>query len=297
MGETLRQLVKELVKYFTDCETELNNTLVEEITRQRLTSVAPDSILCQMFDFVSDNSRRQDAQENYIMEDSLRLYENNSELSEVSSEQCDAYGKQDSSMPLLLASPNKNKKFDKRRVHFAPDISSIRSFTEDDSLIYCIDNNKDLSLELRTELNNCLGRLKEEAAALLNLSSTVPKCLTDAQVKTSSLEEKISFLAQELSGEVNTKNELILKIKNLEKVNAELQKSKDDLLLQLKRVNNKVNDLEKAEPLREIITEGFGENAYSDFSKEVENMVHLQEQGKFYVKFTDLSSVHIFRKL
>lgn len=55
-----------------------------------------------------------------------------------------------------------------KRVHFAPDVTTILN---EDSLFDYIDRNKDLSIEIRSELQSCLERLKVEAAAVLGLST------------------------------------------------------------------------------------------------------------------------------
>lgn len=62
-----------------------------------------------------------------------------------------------------------------RRVHFAPDVSSIVSLVEEDYLFDCLESSVDVSVHLRSELQACLGRLKDEANAVLGLTQVV-KC-------------------------------------------------------------------------------------------------------------------------
>ncbi|XP_972088.2 pericentrin isoform X2 [Tribolium castaneum] len=199
----LRNLLGELIKYFTQCEDELNNTLVEELMTKNFTQI----------------------------ERELDSLENTSGV---------------------------------KRVHLTP------NFTE---LIDLIDNSPDKDLEtidLKSELGSCLEKLKADANAILQLSTSFAKSeeLEVPKRKNESLE-----LTRKLINETQIKNELVDQLSEARSIIHSLETDRGALENQLEQLIERQKNLEcdlltardKIAELienghKEIVSEGYGEN-------------------------------------
>lgn len=106
-----------------------------------------------------------------------------------------------------------------------------------------------MTVDLKTELNNCLDRLKSEASALLQLTNT-----------TKAVDHNISC---------NINDEKIMHLKNLDGILShveELEKEKQEIIAKLIEVQGERDDLKvqlaTATSKNEIISEGY---SYLDF--------------------------------
>lgn len=108
----LRHLVGELMKYFTQCEDELNNTLTDQLLK-------------------------------YAFDKSLSQIENDLGITENTNEQ--------------------------KRVHFTPNFNEFLEVLDNSNLTSL--ESKELSLDMKNELETCLEKLKSEANAILALST------------------------------------------------------------------------------------------------------------------------------
>lgn len=204
----LRHLVGELMKYFTQCEDELNNTLTDQLLK-----CAFDKNLTQI-------------------EDDLGIAEN----------------------------PNESK-----RLHFTPNFSEFLEVLDNSNLTSL--ESKELSLDMKNELETCLEKLRSEANAILALS-------TGSRPPT----EKLSIDAEKLS--IDTEKLLIvddnkdLEMEEMRKYveGLELEKnrleSQAEMLLEKQQVMER--DLRQARDKiaelienghKETVSEGYGEKS------------------------------------
>jgi hypothetical protein len=58
-----------------------------------------------------------------------------------------------------------------KHVHFAPDLNSILAELDEDSVVTFLQEQRDLSADIKTELELSLKRLRQEAHELLDLSA------------------------------------------------------------------------------------------------------------------------------
>ncbi|KAG7311953.1 hypothetical protein JYU34_001378 [Plutella xylostella] len=81
-----------------------------------------------------------------------------------------------------------------RRVHFAPDLGPLLAELDEDDLVGYLQQQRDLSLEIKLELENSLRRLRHEARELLALSAGGRHQLSVTQSEHSMLELECSEL-------------------------------------------------------------------------------------------------------
>ncbi|XP_046753841.1 centromere-associated protein E-like isoform X2 [Diprion similis] len=228
---TLKNLVTELINYFTMCEEEVNNTLISEVLKTQL----------------SKSMEMKDNKEETSTE------ETGDRTEDLQSIVC----------PTEEQTPSKLAVTKIKRVHFAPRYSGIQTLMNDDNtLLELIERDKDVTRELKVELDNCLDRLKSEAAQILGVSST-PE------------ESKIDMLAKQVLWSSKVNEELSVKfaeaenmIFNYEQENERLKVKINDLQLKLTSIENK----------KEIISEGYGEHEESGGDVTTENLSQLQER-------------------
>lgn len=198
----LRNLLGELIKYFTQCEDELNNTLVEELITKNFTQIEKDL-------------------ESTIHEDV-------------------------------------------KRVHLTPNFND---------LIELIDNSpdKDLdSIDLKSELGSCLEKLKSDANAILQLSTSFSKEKNEIPRRKS---DEFTSLTRKLINETQIKNELIEKLSEAGSIIQLLETDRGALDTQLEELLERQKILESdlltarekiAELIenghKEIVSEGYGED-------------------------------------
>lgn len=308
MTDTLRYLLGELVAYFTACEDELNNTLIGELLRvepeasnngelSKNTPKANDQALISVGDNTCHKSDVNTEATNGI---------SNTENGETVSTECAATSPQEKETLMTprhitfdevsLASLNLSQSLvplntsahGTHRVHFAPDASSIISLIDEDNLLDCIQMNRDLSVDFRSELGNCLERLKAEALMVLVLSSSVPKTLQVTHEAVMLLEEKVNILTQRLDVEVKGKDELLRQLENAEGKEIEcallrenlenLTTVKEGLESDLRAARTRVMELEHLVK-REDVTEGLGEGIQPGLTRGFHNMAQLQDKG------------------
>lgn len=102
-----------------------------------------------------------------------------------------------------------------KRVHFAPDVTNILN---DDSFLDCLDRNHDLSVEIRSELQSCLERLKLEAAAILGLST-----LKNKEPSSGVERRRLASVTRQLIEKNKTNDELIQKLETARELNMKLK--------------------------------------------------------------------------
>ena len=307
---TLRYLLGELVAYFTACEDELNNTLIGELLR-----VEPEA--SKNSGELSKNTLEANDQA------SLSVGENTCHESDVKTEVKNCISSADNgetvsteyaatspqeietlmgpdhiicdevslSLPSLSQSlvPVNISAHETHRVHFAPDASSIISLIDEDNLLDCIQMNRDLSVDFRSELGNCLERLKAEASTVLGLSVAVPKTVQVTRDAVMLLEEKVDILTKRLDMEVKGKDELLRQLESaagkerecaLLRENLEnLKTVKEGLESDLRAARTRVLELEHDLIKREDVTEGFGEGNQPGLTRGFHNMAQLQDKG------------------
>lgn len=234
------------MKYFTQCEDELNNTLVDELLRQGF-----DKNLSQV-------------EEELNLNDSTTT--NSSSLANVT------------------------------RVHLTPNFSDLINLIESGSHEDC--DSKDISLDLKNELGVCLDKLKQEANAILALTTNMAKQSSAPNAgtppKIGSLEEKLSSLTRQLIGEAQAKEKLREELKEATGVIETLEKQRVELEGQLEQVIAKDNVLEEellrarskiAELIesghKEIVSEGYGEEGSAGMQEKGESFIFNQRNVTF----------------
>lgn len=309
MTDTLRYLLGELVEYFTACEDELNNTLIGELLR-----VEPEA--SNNGELSKNTSEANDQASISVGENTCHKSDVNIEAKngisspkngETVSTEYSATSPQENETLMApdhitcdevsLASPRLSQSLvplnisahGTHRVHFAPDASSIISLIDEDNLLDCIQMNRDLSVDFRSELDNCLERLKAEALTVLGLSSSVPKTVQVTRDAVMLLEEKVNILTQRLDVEVKGKDELLRQLESAEGKEREcallredlenLTTVKEGLESDLRAARTRVMELEHDLVKREDVTEGFGEGIQPGLTRGLHNMAQLQNKG------------------
>lgn len=220
-----RYLLGELLKFYTKCEDELNNTLVEEILKQgcdKNVSVMEDSEL------------------------------NNSSFS--------------SSCKIPIT-----------RIHLTPNFNEIINLIENNGKDEF--ESKDISIDLQNELGVCLAKLKQEANAILAVTTTFNRqneFSKNVETKPSSMEEKFNSLTRQIISEGQAKEKLKEELDELTNYVSSLEKEKCELETQLEQIIAKDNILEaelvetktKISELienghKEIVSEGYGDGSGS----------------------------------
>jgi hypothetical protein len=313
--DTLRYLLRELVAYFSVCEDELNNTLIGELLKHedpeasensRELSMNNKEMSDQTFSSLPENAcsksdgkteERRDSSsikngEIFIMESSVISPQENEILMPQDQAICDAVSVASCNLEQSLVPLTERSSIlahGTRRVHFAPDVSSIIGLIDEENFLDNIERNRDLSVDFHTELGNCLERLKAEALAILGLSGTLPKTVQVAHEAVMLLKEKVNILTNRLDVEVTEKDELLKQLENvqvkerecvlLQEQLAKLEMIQEALESDLRAARTQVTDLERELGKREDVTEGFGESVEPCLVRRLHNMAQLQDEG------------------
>nr|CAH7720562.1 unnamed protein product [Callosobruchus chinensis] len=242
---SMRNLLGELLKYFTECEDELNNTLVDELLKQG--------------------------------------FEKN--LTQIEEE--------------LNTSPNSSSKTDTSgnitRVHLTPNFNELLNLIDSSSQ----EDSKDISIDLKNELGCCLEKLRQEANAILTLTTNISKQQTTDRDKDTAtdnvLEEQIISLTRQLINETQIKQKLKEQLDENTRYVESLEKQKETLELELDRVITSKNMLEAdlrqtrnklAELIengrKEIVSEGYGEEgaALKSLGDAMATLSELQDKAR-----------------
>ncbi|XP_046436296.1 nuclear mitotic apparatus protein 1-like isoform X3 [Neodiprion fabricii] len=228
---TLKNLVTELINYFTMCEEEVNNTLISEVLKTQL------SKSMEMKDDQEETSTKEtgDKTEDF----------------------------QNTTCPAEKQTPSKPTVTKIKRVHFAPRYSGIQTLMNDDNTLFeLIERDKDVTHELKVELDNCLDRLKSEAAQILGVSST-PE------------ESKIDMLAKQVLWSSKVNEELGVKFEEAENMIFNYEQENEHLKVKIHELQLKLTSIENK---KEIISEGYGEHEESGVDVTTENLSQLQER-------------------
>jgi hypothetical protein len=169
---------------------------------------------------------------------------------------------------VLSETPQKDNQSVKR-VHFAPQSGKIISIVNSDNKMLQDLIDGDIDEILKKELKACLKRLKSDSNQLLNLS------LLNNQEKNASLSKETL-----LENKIN--EELSLKLSHAETLIMRYQEEAEQLKLHIIELQRK---LISAENKKEIITEGYGENDLSRGDNALQDLLQVQEKGKFLFDF------------
>lgn len=310
----MKYLLRELVAYCNVCEDELNNTLIGELLKFELEASKNSGELSK------NNNEMNDQTFSSVPENACNKSDDNTETrSDIGS----IKNRETFSVESAVMSPQGNEilmpqddviydevsvashSFDQslvpltdrssisahgtRRVHFAPDASSIISLIDEDNLLDYIERNRDVSSDFRSELDSCLERLKAEAVAILGLSSTLPKTAQITHDAVMLLKEKVNILTNQLDVEVKGKDELLKQLENVEVKErecvllqeqlAKLEMIREGLESDLQAARSQVTELERELGKREDVTEGFGESIEPCLVRRLHNMAQLQDKG------------------
>lgn len=320
MTDTLRYLLRELVAYFSVCEDELNSTLIGELLKFEPDASKNSGELSkndsemndQTFSSVPKNACTKSEDKTEERDDSINTKNGETFLTEstVTSPQgneilmlqdrviCDEVSVASHNLDQSLVPLTERSSISvhgTRRVHFAPDASSIISLIEEDKLLDYIDRNRDLSVEFHTELSNCLERLKAEALAVLALSGSLPKTVEITHDAVMLLKEKVNILTNRLDAEVMEKDELLKQLENvamkerecvlLQERLAKLEMIQENLESDLRAARTQIMALERELGKREDVTEGFGESIEPCLVRRLHNMAQLQDKGGWHLTF------------
>ncbi|XP_018905765.2 uncharacterized protein [Bemisia tabaci] len=180
-----------------------------------------------------------------LVEEILRLSETSDEDSD-NSLYSNSYSRMQQSQPKKV-----------KRVHFAPEMSSIMNQLNDSSFHDFIENRCDFSEDIRNELDSCLERLKVEAATLLGLTSKNSSRLNISDILNESL---VRVKKVELIEKLRSANRIIDDYKNNTK---ELENELEQLKDREKIWTQEIERLKNALVCVENVTEGYGENCGS----------------------------------
>jgi DNA repair exonuclease SbcCD ATPase subunit len=313
MTVTLRNLLGELFAYFTVCEDELNSTLIGELVRVEPDELKNSAELSknisevngQTFSFASENTCNKcgvnaEAKSN---SSSIKNGEMSLESTITSPPENDIPVVQDcvTCDEVSMASHHLDQSLVPirqrgssaanvtHRVHFASDASCFISLIDEENLLDYIERNKDLSMNFRSELDNCLERLKAEALAILGLSGSLPKTVQSTRDAVVFLEEKVNILTNQLAMEVKEKDKLLMQLENYQRKEREcavlqdqlesLETMREGLESDLKAARTRVTELESELGKKEDVTEGFGESIQPGLVWRLHSMAELQDKG------------------
>ncbi|KAM3956972.1 uncharacterized protein ACR2FA_009020 [Aphomia sociella] len=147
-----------------------------------------------------------------------------------------------------------------KHVHFAPDLNSILSELDEDGVLGFLQQQRDLSADIRLELEHSLTRLRAEAQELLDLSAKLTnKGRNDSKMLESS-QVQITELVQELDGRQSCDN-CELHRKTMEEAMAECLQRENLLRSDLESAMMKIAQLMTAADgmnSTDLIAEGYG---------------------------------------
>ncbi|XP_063895101.1 centromere-associated protein E [Helicoverpa armigera] len=141
-----------------------------------------------------------------------------------------------------------------RHVHFAPDLNAILTDLDEESIVNFLQQQRDLSADIKKELENSLRRLRHEAHSLLDLSAKLaPRIRPDtSNMLESSIQ--ITELVHDLDNKENCDN-CELHRKNMEEAMAECLQRENLLRSDLEAAMIKIAQLMTS---GEVIAEGYG---------------------------------------
>ncbi|XP_050514022.1 golgin subfamily A member 4 isoform X2 [Diabrotica virgifera virgifera] len=244
---SMHNLFGELLKYFTQCEDELNNTLVEELLKQGF-----DKNMSQI-------------------DDELNLTRSSPSTSSKTS---------DSTLNIT-------------RVHLTPNFTDLINIIESSSPEEA--DSKDVSIDVKNELSVCLEKLKQEANAILCLTTKQPVGAILDSKNNNNLEGQITSLTRKLIDETQLKEDLKSELEENQKYIETLEKERERLETELENVIAKENILEEdltaaknkigqllESGRKEIVSEGYGEaGVHSQSLGDTMNaLVDLQEKAR-----------------
>ncbi|KAJ8712610.1 hypothetical protein PYW07_005452 [Mythimna separata] len=141
-----------------------------------------------------------------------------------------------------------------KHVHFAPDLNAILTDLDEEGIVNFLQHQRDLSADIKKELENSLRRLRHEAHSLLDLSAKLaPRVRADSS---NMLESSIQIteLVHELDAKQNCDN-CELHRKNMEEAMAECLQRENLLRSDLEAAMIKIAQLMTS---GEVIAEGYG---------------------------------------
>ncbi|XP_030754420.1 A-kinase anchor protein 9-like isoform X3 [Sitophilus oryzae] len=231
---SLRNLLSELLRYFTQAEDALNNTLVDELLRQG----------------IDKNSSN--------MDDELNL---------------------DTSSGTTNSSKILDSLTNVPRVHLTPNFSELINMIEHQSQNN--DSSIDISEDLKNELGMCLDKLRQEANAILTLTTNLPRVQPVASPR-NSVDDKLNSLSKKLNFET---------LEN-ERLKQELSESNDAILTLMEKIRILESELEQAkykiaelveDGRREVVSEGYGEDGsipLPELDDAIRTLSDLQERAR-----------------
>lgn len=158
-----------------------------------------------------------------------------------------------------------------KRVHFAPLSNEIETIlnSSNDSLLDMFDEDKQVTKKLKTDLDNCLKRLKSEAAQLLEIS-VMPD------------DVKLDLISRKMSWTSKLNEELTAKLESAENQVSKHQQETEACRAKIVHLQEKLIDYEKK---KEIIAEGYGEREELGEGSIDQDYMHLQDKGNILFKF------------
>ncbi|KAJ8715324.1 hypothetical protein PYW08_005305 [Mythimna loreyi] len=141
-----------------------------------------------------------------------------------------------------------------KHVHFAPDLNAILTDLDEEGIVNFLQHQRDLSADIKKELENSLRRLRHEAHSLLDLSAKLaPRIRADtSNMLESSIQ--ITELVNDLDAKQNCDN-CELHRKNMEEAMAECLQRENLLRSDLEAAMIKIAQLMTS---GEVIAEGYG---------------------------------------
>ncbi|XP_047522150.1 golgin subfamily A member 4 isoform X4 [Pieris napi] len=148
-----------------------------------------------------------------------------------------------------------------KHVHFAPDLDSILGSLDEDGVLGFLQQQRDLSAELKLELEHSLKRLRHEAQDLLDLSNKLAiNKQNNEQKMLEASEVQISELVEELERKHQRCDNCEMQRKNMEEAMSECLQRENLLRSDLDSAMMKISHLMTLgdRPLSDDIVEGYG---------------------------------------
>ncbi|XP_060804981.1 golgin subfamily A member 4 [Amyelois transitella] len=142
-----------------------------------------------------------------------------------------------------------------KHVHFAPDLNSILAELDDEGVVGFLQEQRDLSLDIKKELENSLKRLRVEAHELLELSSRLSKTRNESKMIDAN-PVQISELVQDY--DTKTCDNCDTHRKTMEEAMAECLHRENLLRSDLEAAMMKIAHLMTERPSTDVIAEGYG---------------------------------------
>ncbi|XP_028035874.1 centrosome-associated protein CEP250 isoform X5 [Bombyx mandarina] len=140
-----------------------------------------------------------------------------------------------------------------KHVHFAPDLNSILSDLDEDCIVGFLEQQRDLSADIKRELENSLRRLRNEAHSLLDLSARLAR-KSDCKMLESG-EAQVAALVQDLDSKQESCDNCELHRKNMEEAMSECLQRENLLRSDLEAAMVKIAQLMASS---DVVVEGYG---------------------------------------